>query len=76
MVSKGMKEMHDAAPNTIAQDEASVWLFGMPNEAYKSRRGRYGASAQRHRAGSVEAGPLKTQRLPYRLLLNSIIAHT
>jgi len=31
----GMKEMHDAGAFTIAQDEASCVVFGMPNEAIK-----------------------------------------
>lgn len=31
----GMKEMHDAGAITIAQDEASCVVFGMPNEAIK-----------------------------------------
>jgi len=31
----GMKEMHDAGAQTIAQDEASCVVFGMPNEAIK-----------------------------------------
>jgi two-component system chemotaxis response regulator CheB len=34
--SKGMKEMHDAGSYTIAQDEASCVVFGMPNEAIKA----------------------------------------
>jgi len=33
--SRGMKEMHDAGAYTIAQDEASCVVFGMPNEAIK-----------------------------------------
>lgn len=33
--AKGMKEMHDAGAVTIAQDEASCVVFGMPNEAIK-----------------------------------------
>lgn len=33
--SRGMKEMHDAGAQTIAQDEASCVVFGMPNEAIK-----------------------------------------
>jgi len=33
--SKGMKEMHDAKAWTIAQDEDSCIVFGMPNEAIK-----------------------------------------
>lgn len=33
--SRGMKEMHDAKAWTIAQDEASCIVFGMPNEAIK-----------------------------------------
>ena len=33
--ARGMKEMHDAGAKTIAQDEASCVVFGMPNEAIK-----------------------------------------
>jgi two-component system chemotaxis response regulator CheB len=33
--SRGMKEMHDAKAWTIAQDEESCIVFGMPNEAIK-----------------------------------------
>lgn len=33
--SRGMKEMHDAKAWTIAQDEDSCIVFGMPNEAIK-----------------------------------------
>jgi two-component system chemotaxis response regulator CheB len=33
--SRGMKEMHDAGAYTLAQDEASCVVFGMPNEAIK-----------------------------------------
>jgi two-component system chemotaxis response regulator CheB len=33
--AKGMKEIHDAGAKTIAQDEASCVVFGMPNEAIK-----------------------------------------
>lgn len=33
--AKGMKEMHDAGAHTIAQDEASCVVFGMPKEAIK-----------------------------------------
>jgi len=33
--SRGMKEMHDAKAWTIAQDEQSCVVFGMPNEAIK-----------------------------------------
>ncbi len=33
--SRGMKELHDAGAYTIAQDEASCVVFGMPNEAIK-----------------------------------------
>ena len=31
----GLKEMHDTGARTIAQDEASCVVFGMPNEAIK-----------------------------------------
>ena len=34
--AKGMKEMHDAGAYTIAQDEATSVVFGMPNEAIKA----------------------------------------
>ena len=34
--AKGMKEMHDAGAHTIAQDEASCIVFGMPCEAIKA----------------------------------------
>jgi two-component system, chemotaxis family, protein-glutamate methylesterase/glutaminase len=34
--AKGMKEMHDAGAITIAQDEASCVVFGMPKEAIKT----------------------------------------
>ena len=33
--ARGMKEMHDAGARTIAQDEASCIVFGMPREAIK-----------------------------------------
>jgi two-component system chemotaxis response regulator CheB len=33
--SRGMRELHDAGAFTIAQDEASCVVFGMPNEAIK-----------------------------------------
>jgi two-component system chemotaxis response regulator CheB len=33
--ARGMKEMHDAGAKTIAQDEASCVVFGMPKEAIK-----------------------------------------
>jgi len=31
----GLKEMHDAGAFTIAQDEASCVVYGMPKEAVK-----------------------------------------
>lgn len=34
--SRGMREMHDGGAWTIAQDEASCVVFGMPNEAIKA----------------------------------------
>lgn len=34
--SRGMKELRDAGAFTIAQDEASCVVFGMPNEAIKA----------------------------------------
>jgi two-component system, chemotaxis family, protein-glutamate methylesterase/glutaminase len=33
--ARGMKEMHDAGAHTIAQDEESCVVFGMPKEAIK-----------------------------------------
>ena len=33
--ARGMKEMHEAGASTIAQDEASCVVFGMPKEAIK-----------------------------------------
>lgn len=33
--AKAMKEMHDAGASTVAQDEASCVVFGMPGEAIK-----------------------------------------
>ncbi|WP_028995916.1 protein-glutamate methylesterase/protein-glutamine glutaminase [Azonexus hydrophilus] len=33
--ARGLKEMHDAGAHTIAQDEASCVVFGMPREAIK-----------------------------------------
>ena len=33
--ARGMKEMHDTGAITIAQDEASCVVYGMPNEAVK-----------------------------------------
>lgn len=33
--ARGMKEMHDVGARTIAQDEASCIVFGMPREAIK-----------------------------------------
>ena len=34
--AKGMKEMRNAGAHTLAQDEASCVVFGMPNEAIKA----------------------------------------
>ena len=33
--ARGLKEMRDAGASTIAQDEASCVVFGMPKEAIK-----------------------------------------
>jgi len=33
--AKGMKEMYDMGASTVAQDEASCVVFGMPKEAIK-----------------------------------------
>ena len=34
--ARGMKEMHDAGARTIAQDEQSCVVYGMPKEAVKT----------------------------------------
>ncbi|MGN7612896.1 chemotaxis protein CheB, partial [Magnetococcales bacterium HHB-1] len=34
--ARGMREMKDAGATTIAQDEASCVVFGMPKEAIKN----------------------------------------
>jgi two-component system chemotaxis response regulator CheB len=34
--AKGMREMHDAGAHTIAQDEATCVVYGMPQEAVKA----------------------------------------
>jgi two-component system chemotaxis response regulator CheB len=34
--AKGMVELHDAGAKTIAQDEATSVIFGMPAEAIKA----------------------------------------
>ena len=33
--ARGMKEMHDAGANTVAEDESTCVVFGMPKEAIK-----------------------------------------
>ena len=33
--ARGLKEMHDAGARTIAQDEESCVVYGMPKEAVK-----------------------------------------
>jgi two-component system chemotaxis response regulator CheB len=33
--ARGLKEMHDAGARTIAQDEETCVVFGMPKEAIK-----------------------------------------
>jgi two-component system chemotaxis response regulator CheB len=33
--ARGLKEMHDAGAYTVAQDEASSVVYGMPKEAVK-----------------------------------------
>ncbi len=33
--ARGLKEMHDAGAHTVAQDEASCVVYGMPKEAVK-----------------------------------------
>jgi two-component system chemotaxis response regulator CheB len=33
--ARGMREMKDAGARTLAQDEASCVVFGMPNEAIR-----------------------------------------
>lgn len=46
--ARGLKEMHDSAARTLAQDEASCVVYGMPKEAVycaglTAAAGRYGA---------------------------------
>jgi two-component system, chemotaxis family, protein-glutamate methylesterase/glutaminase len=48
--ARGMKEMHDAGARTIAQDEASCVVFGMPKEAIK-----LGAAEQTMPLGHIPA---------------------
>lgn len=45
--ARGMKELHDAGTYTIAQDEASCVVFGMPQEAIKAGGVRKVASLNR-----------------------------
>jgi two-component system chemotaxis response regulator CheB len=33
--ARGMKEMHDAGARTVAEDESTCIVFGMPKEAIK-----------------------------------------
>jgi len=33
--ARGLKEMHDAGASTVAQDEATCVVYGMPKEAVK-----------------------------------------
>ncbi|ENO74460.1 chemotaxis-specific methylesterase, partial [Thauera sp. 27] len=33
--ARGLKEMHDAGAHTIAEDESTCVVFGMPREAIK-----------------------------------------
>ncbi|MDZ7585809.1 MAG: chemotaxis protein CheB, partial [Thiobacillus sp.] len=33
--ARGLKEMHDAGAPTVAQDEATCVVYGMPKEAVK-----------------------------------------
>jgi two-component system chemotaxis response regulator CheB len=33
--ARGLKEMHDAGAKTVAQDEESCVVYGMPKEAVK-----------------------------------------
>jgi two-component system chemotaxis response regulator CheB len=33
--ARGMKEMHDAGARTVAEDESTCVVFGMPKEAIK-----------------------------------------
>ncbi len=51
--AQGLLEMKEAGASTIAQDEATSVVFGMPREAI--RRGRPGAAARGHRRGGFKA---------------------
>ena len=33
--ARGMKEMHDAGASTVAEDESTCVVFGMPKEAIR-----------------------------------------
>ena len=54
----GLAEMHAAGARTIAQDEATCVVFGMPKEAIGRGGGRRGPAAPADRAADPEVGPL------------------
>ena len=51
--ARGMAEMKQAGAQTIAQDEETCVVYGMPCEAVEARRRREGVAARAHRARSV-----------------------
>ena len=58
--AKGLKELHDTGAHTIAQDEQSCVVFGMPKEAIKLGAARDVMSLEAHcrqPSASIRAGP-------------------
>jgi hypothetical protein len=55
--ARGLKEMHDAGAYTLAQNEASCVVYGMPKEGGQARRGRSQRRARRAGAGNLDPLP-------------------
>lgn len=64
--AEGMRHMHDAGAITIAQDEASCVVFGMPREAIKLGAADHVKSLQDIPAAILSAIAAKTTRQPIR----------
>ena len=63
--ARGLKEMRDAGAPTIAQDEASSVVWGMPGAAVKTGRGR-GSPAARQGGRRTSCGwPRRQARRPW-----------